>query len=171
MKSLLMAAAALGLCVAVGCAPAGSSRSAPPAGTALPPPESAAPESAAPTSPEPAGAAPESGGVVVETIEPDPSASAGPSAITIPEQTGWTHPEVPLTRQQADIETCFNFASAQIERENQIDDDRYELSNERDFSDFHSEAVLARRVDYYSERRRRGSLFDSCMRSKGYLRN
>ena len=167
MKSLLIVAAFFCLCAVGGCSQAGSTRSAPPSGTALPPPEGVSETGAVPA-PAPA---PESKGVVVETIRPEPSASGGATAIIIPEQTGWTHPEIPLTRHQEDIETCFSFASAQIDRESQIDEDRNEWNNERDHSDFHSEALLTQRVDYYSQRRRRGSLFDSCMRSKGYQRN
>ena len=86
-----------------------------------------------------------------------------------PRRHGWTHPEIPLTKQQVDIEACFNFATAQIARESQIDEDRYQVDT--DFADLYGETTLERRVDYYTERRRRGALFDSCMHSRGYLKN
>ena len=168
MKSLFVAVTVVGLWAAVGCTQPESSRSAPPAGGALPPPEGVAePGGETAVAPPPESAAPE-GGVVIESIQPDASVAASPSAIIIPEGSGWTHPEIPLTKQQADIEACFNFATAQIARESQIDDDRYQV--ESDFADLHGETTLTRRVDYYSKRRRRGALFDSCMHSMGYLK-
>ena len=176
MKCLFVfvAVAVVGLCAAPGCTLPEPSSSAPPAGGALPPPEDLAEpggESAvapASESTAPKSAAPESG-VVIESIQPEPEAAVGPTAITIPEGSGWTHSEIPLTKQQEDIEACFNFASAQLARESQIDYDRDQVDS--DFANLHGETTLTRRVDYYSERRRRGALFDSCMRSKGYLKN
>ena len=104
-------------------------------------------------------------------IEPDPSAAAEPSAITIPEGAGWTDPEIPLTKQQEDIEACFRFATAQVAREALIDEDRYDTRADRDVYNLYGQPTLTRRVDYYSERRRRGALFDTCMQSKGYVKN
>lgn len=168
MNPLIVAAAALGLWAATACTFPDPSSPTAPSGGALPPPESTV---------EPAGAAPEesaaagTGGVVIELIEPEPSAAAEPTAIIIPEGSGWTHPEIPLTKQQEDIETCFRFATAQIARESQIDDDRYEGTSDRDAVNLYGETTLTRRVDYYSERRRRGALFDTCMQSKGYVKD
>lgn len=172
MKSLFLAVMVVGLWAAAGCTQPESSRSALPAGEALPPPEGVAePGGEAVVAPAPEGTAPGGGEVVIEieTIQPESSAAVSPTAIIIPEGSGWTHPEIPLTKQQADIEACFNFATAQIARESQIDEDRYQV--ESDFTDLHGETTLTRRVDYYTERRRRGALFDSCMRSRGYLKN
>jgi hypothetical protein len=170
MKALMTAVAALALFVACGCASPEPSRPAE-SGGALPPPE-LAPAEAAPAEAAPSSTTGASGeGVVVETIEPDPAAAAEPTAVTIPEGAGWTQPGVPLTKQQEDIETCFNFATAQVARETQLDQDRYESSSDRDTLDFYGETTLTRRVDYYSERRRRGILFDNCMQAKGYVKN
>lgn len=173
MKCLFVAVAVVGLWAAAGCTLPEPSSSAPPPGAALPPPEDLAEPGEAAVAPAPESASPESGvtesGVVIESIEPEAEAAVGPTAIIIPEDSGWTHSEVPLTKQQQDIEACFNFASAQIARESQIDYDRYQVDS--DFANLHGETTLTRRVDYYSERRRRGALFDSCMRSKGYLKN
>ena len=175
MKSLFVAVALVGLLAAGGCTLPEPASPAPPPGDALPPPEdlaepgTTAPESASPESASPEGAIEESGGVVIESIEPEPDAALGPTAITIPEGKGWTQSDVPLTKQQQDIEACYNYASAQIARESQIDYDRYQVDS--DFANLHGETTLTRRVDYYSERRRRGALFDACMRSKGYLKN
>lgn len=177
MRALIMTFAVIGLLAAGGCslpelAPETASPPAP-SGGALPPPESA-PEAAAETTSEPGGeVAPDSigeSGTVVESITGEP-ALAGGAAITLPERSGWTHPEVPLTKQQEDIETCFRFASAQINRESRIDQDRYEGDTDRDFVNLYGETTLTQRVDYYSERRRRGGLFDACMQSKGYIKD
>jgi hypothetical protein len=172
MKALITVVVALALLAAPACSFPEPTRPTAPSSGALPPPEGAAapvPESAGTAAAESAPAG--SSGVVIETIEPDPSVAAEPTAITIPEGSGWTHPEVPLTTQQEDIEACFRFASAQVARESLIDEDRYDSSADRDVYNLWGEPTLTRRVDYYSERRRRGALFDSCMQSKGYIKN
>ena len=172
MKALITVVVALALLAAPACSIPEPTRPTAPSSGALPPPEGAAapvPESAGTAAAESAPAG--SSGVVIETIEPDPSVAAEPTAITIPEGSGWTHPEVPLTTQQEDIEACFRFASAQVARESLIDEDRYDSSADRDVYNLWGEPTLTQRVDYYSERRRRGALFDSCMQSKGYIKN
>jgi hypothetical protein len=176
MNPLILAVAAIGLWAATGCTLPEPLSPGEPTGGALPPPIGA-PEATGVTAGDAAGAsavesaAAGTSGVVIESIEPEPSATTGPTAITIPEGSGWTHSEVPLTKQQEDIETCFRFASAHVERESRIDDDRYEGSSDRDVVNLFGETTLTRRVDYYSERRRRGGLFDTCMQSKGYVKN
>ncbi len=164
MKALILAVVALGLWAA-GCSFPEASKPAPPSGEALPPPQGVA---------EPAvesGAAAGGSGAVIESIPAEPSATAGPTAITIPEGAGWANPGVPLTKQQQDTEACFSYADGQIARESQIDEDRYQGSDDREFVDQFGVTTLTRRLDFYSERRRRGALFDSCMESKGYVRN
>jgi hypothetical protein len=175
MKALIIAVAALGLWAAAGCTLPESSSPATPSGGALPPPEETV-EPARESTGEAAGApaaesAAGSSGVVIESIQPEASATAEPTAIILPERSGWTHSEIPLTKQQEDIETCYLFATAQVDREAQIDDDRIEASSDRDDSNLYGVTTLAQRVDYYSERRRRGGLFDTCMQSKGYVKN
>jgi hypothetical protein len=172
MKALITVVVALALLGAPACSFPEPTRPTAPSSGALPPPEGAAapvPESAGTAAAESAPAG--SSGVVIDTIEPDPSVAAVPTAVTIPEGAGWTHPEVPLTTQQEDIEACFRFASAQVARESLIDEDRYDSSADRDVYNLWGEPTLTQRVDYYSERRRRGALFDSCMQSKGYIKN
>jgi hypothetical protein len=71
-----------------------------------------------------------------------------------------------LSQHQTDIDACFRYASAQIDRDSRID---YDRRQGRDIDDqVQGMTALSRRVDYYTEKRRRGSLFDSCMTSKGY---
>jgi hypothetical protein len=172
MKALIIAVAALGLWAAAGCTLPESSSPVTPSGGALPPPEETVePASEAAGAPAVESAAAGSSGVVIESIQPEASATAGPAAIIIPERSGWTHSEVPLTKQQEDIETCFRFATAQVDRETLIDEDRFEASSDRDALNLYGETTLTQRVDFYSERRRRGGLFDTCMQSKGYVKN
>lgn len=167
MKALIVAVAALAFGLGVGCTMPEPS-SPPAAGGALPPPAGLEEPDTAGKS----GAGGESGepGTVVETISPEPSAAEEPTAIAIPEGSGWTNPGTPLTQQQADVESCFSFADAQIRSEAQIDDDRFLSGNDRDFQNQYGLNTFRQRVDYYSERRRRGALFDSCMESRGYIR-
>ena len=51
----------------------------------------------------------------------------GSLAVAIPEVSGWTHSEVPLTRQQSDIEACYGYATVQVARDARIDEDRRQL--------------------------------------------
>lgn len=180
MKVAIVAVVALGLCVAAACSPR-PERSGLPGGAALPPPDPAAEPLAEPLAAEPlappAGEATapasaeslESAGPVVETISPDPASSGGGAAIAIPDDSGWTNPDIPLTQRQIDIAACYESAAAQIAREAQIDSDRYEARNYR--GDLVGLTSLSQRLDYYSENRRRGALFDSCMQAKGYVKN
>ena len=172
MKALIIAVAALGLWAAAGCTLPEASSPAAPSGAALPPPEETvepASEAAGARAVESAAAG--SSGVVIESIQPEPSATAERTAIILPERSGWTHSEILLTKQQEDIETCFSFATAQVKREAQIDEDIIDGSSDRDAVNLYGETTLTQRVDYYSERRRRGGLFDTCMQSKGYVKN
>lgn len=106
-------------------------------------------------------------GPVVESISGE--TAAAPAAVAIPEAEGWTNPNVPLSQHQADIEACFSYASALVERDRQIDSDRA-LGRDDQNDNLTGLTTLSLRVDHYSEKRRRGSLFDSCMRSKGYTK-
>lgn len=167
MKALILAVVALGL-AATGCTLPEPSGTALPPGEALPPP---------PGVEEPTGVAKPTGeagtgggGEVVETIPAEPPAAKTPSEITVP-SGGWSQAGVPLTRRQADFDSCFTFAKAQIARESQIDQDRLQGGDDRRFENQYGEATLTQRLDFYSERQRRDSLFASCMRSKGYVKN
>jgi hypothetical protein len=139
------------------------------AGSALPPPDPmvAPPVSeSGPATSEATGAVAETS-VVVESSPSEPVVATG-SVISIPEAGGWTNPSIPLSQHQTDIDSCFRYASAQIDRDTLIDYDRQQV---RDVDNqVQGMAALSRRVDYYTAKRRRGSLFDSCMTSKGYTK-
>ncbi len=92
----------------------------------------------------------------------------GSLAVAIPEVSGWTHPEIPLTRQQSDIENCYGYAAALVARDARIDEDRRQLLD--DSNDLLGLTTFAQRVDFYSEPRRRAKLFDRCMSARGYSR-
>jgi len=177
MKALNLAVAALTIWAGIGCTFSEPTSPSAPAGGALPPPAdletpgatgTGATGTGAPAAPS-AGDAP-APGTVIETIEPPPSAAAEPTAVPIPEASGWINPSVALSEQQADIDACFSYAQGQIDRETQIDQDRYLATDEPGFQNQYGVNTFKQRVDYYSERRRRGSLFDACMESKGYVK-
>ena len=100
----------------------------------------------------------------VEYLPEEPP--SGPLVFAAPEASGWTHSGVPLTRQQSDIEACYNSAAAQVARDARIDYDRRQVREDSD--DLLGLTTLTSRVDYYSEPRRRANLFESCMNAKGY---
>ncbi len=105
--------------------------------------------------------------VAVESSPSEPVVATG-AVISIPEAGGWTNPTIPLSQYQTDIDSCFSYASAQIDRDALIDFDRQQV---RDVDDqVQGMAALSRRVDHYTAKRRRGSLFDSCMNAKGYTK-
>lgn len=137
----------------------------PSGGNALPPPD---PMVAPPVSESGAATGAVAGtSVAVESSPSEPVVGTG-AVISIPEAQGWTNPSIPLSQYQTDIDACFRFASAQIDRDSQIDYDRQQV---RDVDDqVQGMAALSRRVDHYTAKRRRGSLFDSCMTSKGYTK-
>lgn len=123
------------------------------AGGALPPPDSPV--------------VPSEGGTEVEAFAGE--LSGPPASVRLPAGSAWSRPGAPLTQQQSDLEACYRFATSQIARDARIDEDR--LQNRDDGDDVHGVTTFSRRVDFYSERRRRGSLFDSCMHAKGYTKS
>ena len=98
---------------------------------------------------------------------PVQATAEGSLIIAIPADSGWDNPEIPLTRRQSDIEACYGYAVAQVARDDQIDYDRQQIREDGD--NILGLTTLTQRVDFYSQSRRRDSLFDSCMRAKGYF--
>jgi hypothetical protein len=95
-----------------------------------------------------------------------PATTAAPSRQDIPEQPGWANPEVPLSAHQRDIEACYDYAWAQVERDLQIDSDIQDtmdtMASGLGFSPENRQANL------YGARQRRHRLFERCMQSRGY---
>ncbi len=98
---------------------------------------------------------------------PVQATAEGSLIIAIPADSGWDNPEMPLTRRQSDIEACYGYAVAQVARDDRIDYDRQQIRE--DGNNVLGLTTLTQRVDFYSQPRRRDSLFDSCMRAKGYV--
>jgi hypothetical protein len=97
---------------------------------------------------------------------PPPAASQAPSRRDIPEQPGWTNPDVPLSAHQRDIEACYDYAWAQVERDLRIESDIQDTMDTMISGlGFSPEN---RQADLYGSRQRRYRLFESCMRSRGY---
>lgn len=163
MRTLAVTVAGLLFLAIGGCSPPAPRGNAP-----LPPDATAAPAEAGAAETSGSAGGGTSAASPAEIIHAEPAPSA-PAAIAIPEASGWTHPDVPLARQQSDIEACYQSAAARVARDTRIDEDRYQ--NRDDGDDVLGLTTFARRVDFYSEKRRRGSLFDSCMRAKGYTKS
>jgi hypothetical protein len=102
-------------------------------------------------------------------IAPPPAAPEAPSRRDLPEQPGWTNPEVPLSGHQRDIEACYDYAWAQVERDLQIESDIQDtmdtMASGLGFSPEN------RQADLYGARQRRHRLFERCMQSRGYQPN
>ena len=141
--------------------------SPPPQGAALPP----AGTSLAPAAEETVEAEPAAGisidGPLTAEYVPVQATAEEALIIAIPTDSGWDNPEMPLTRRQSDIEACYSYAVAQVARDDQIDYDRQQIREDSD--DVLGLTTLTQRVDFYSQSRRRDSLFDACMRAKGYV--
>jgi hypothetical protein len=88
--------------------------------------------------------------VEVET-EVDPAAQ--PVAARTPEQ------------READIEDCYNYAWSQVQHDVQVQDDRSGVVDSTVNPGF---TEFTQQLDDYGNEKRRGALFDNCMRSKGY---
>lgn len=97
---------------------------------------------------------------------PPPATTVAPSRRDIPEQSGWDNPEVPLSGRQRDIEACYDYAWAQVERDLQIESDIQDtmdtMASGLGFSPENRQANL------YGARQRRHRLFERCMQSRGY---
>ena len=153
MKPLVLLVVAAVLAVLAACAESGSSEKILPA-SELPPVSGAEPA----VVPSPAIAPP--------PAPPPPATTAAPSRRDIPEQPGWANPEVPLSGHQRDIEACYDYAWAQVERDLQIESDIQDtmdtMASGLGFSPENRQANL------YGARQRRHRLFERCMQSRGY---
>ena len=106
------------------------------------------------------------------TVEPAPSESI---VIAIPEASGRSREAsdrsgsgITLSLRQNDFESCYRSAAGQVARDARIDNDRREMREDSD--DVVGLTTFLRRVDFYSQTRRRARLFDGCMRAKGNTR-
>ena len=103
----------------------------------------------------------------VDTVAGVP-APQPPARQTLPDSSGWSNPEIPLSRHQADIEACHGFAWARVDNDLRIDND---IQGNFDTIDSGlGFSALSRRVDLYVAKKRRNTLFERCMESKGYGR-
>ena len=156
MKPLVLLVVAAVLAVLAACAESGSSEKILPASD-LPPVSGAAP-AVVPTAPTTPPSAPP------PSARPPSATTAAPS--DFPEQPGWANPEGPLSGHQRDIEACYDYAWAQVERDLQIDSDIQDtmdtMASGLGFSPENRQAKL------YGARQRRHRLFERCMQSRGY---
>ena len=86
--------------------------------------------------------------------------------MTVQDEAGTATAAPTNAQREKDAEDCYTYAQASVARDIQVQDDRSaifdESSNNRDVYAF------TNRLDEYGNEQRLGSLYDSCMRSKGY---
>jgi hypothetical protein len=92
-------------------------------------------------------------GEPVVEVETEVDESAQPAAAKTPEQ------------READIEDCYNYAWSQVQHDVQVQDDRSGVVDSTVNPGF---TEFTQKLDNYGNEKRRGELFDNCMRTKGY---
>jgi len=92
-------------------------------------------------------------GEPVVEVETETDAGAQPASAKTPEQ------------READIEDCYNYAWSQVQHDVQVQDDRSGVVDSTVNPGF---TEFTQQLDDYGNEKRRGALFDNCMRSKGY---
>lgn len=82
-------------------------------------------------------------------------------------QPKWHKSGITPERQQADIEACYTYSRAQVDKDIRIDED---INAARDdaFSLRSREPDLKRSADSFYYRRQLGLRFEECMKSRGY---
>ncbi len=101
------------------------------------------------------------------TVRAAPSAPS--SGVSTLENSQWGKPGATNAQYRADLESCYNFAQAQIAH-----DERIESDTGAAFDAFPSGigvAELKGRMSQFERGNRRASLYGECMRAKGYSQN
>jgi hypothetical protein len=92
-------------------------------------------------------------GEPVVEVETEVDENAQPASAKTPEQ------------READIEDCYNYAWSQVQHDVQVQDDSSTVVDSTVNPGF---TAFTEELDDYGNEKRRGELFDNCMRSKGY---
>jgi len=128
------------------------------------PGENPTPSRSEPAPPPPAGTSGGSGVTPTYGASPDPDPAAG---VTVQEEGGGATQAPSNAQRQKDAEDCYSYARASVARDVQVQDDRSaifdESSNNRDVYAF------TNRMEEFGNEQRLGSLYESCMASKGYV--
>jgi len=74
-------------------------------------------------------------------------------------------PAVSNAQREADIQDCHAYASAQVTRDERMQDDRAALFSQNNLDPTYA---LVTQMDNFGNEQRRGRLFDNCMEAKGY---
>jgi hypothetical protein len=97
------------------------------------------------------------------------AAGSGDGLVVVdPDGNVWIQPEKTDARYQADVESCYSYAQAQIDHDVRIENDingAFQSS-----SAGFGLTELRGRMNNYERRRRRPALFSNCMVAKGYIR-
>jgi hypothetical protein len=92
-------------------------------------------------------------GEPVVEVETEVDENAQPASARTPEQ------------REGDIEGCYNYAWSQVQHDVQVQDDSSTVVDSTVNPGF---TAFTQKLDNYGNEKRRGELFDNCMRAKGY---
>lgn len=114
------------------------------------------------TAPPPPATASET--VVIEETEVVVNDDGSETVVTVQEEVEVV-PTVTNAQREADIQDCYAYASAQVTRDERMQDDRAALFSQNNLDPTYA---LVKQMDDFGNERRRGQLFDNCMEAKGY---
>ncbi len=108
--------------------------------------------------------------------QPDPpltvtGETAVPETVIQDDASGWVAPEVDADQHQADLQSCYSFANAQVRHDEQINDDRGSLFGSNNSARGGNLYSYQRAIRPYGSEQRFEELFRNCMRSRGYAQN
>lgn len=108
--------------------------------------------------------------------QPDPpltvsGETAVPETAIESDASGWVAPDVDPAQHQADLQSCYSFANAQVRHDEQIDDDRGTIFGSNNAATAGNLFSYQRAIRPYGSEQRFEELFRNCMRSRGYAQN
>ncbi|GAB5470941.1 MAG: hypothetical protein Kilf2KO_39710 [Rhodospirillales bacterium] len=96
--------------------------------------------------------------------------SAVPASTVRKDSSGWSGGSNP-DQHQADLQSCYAFANAQVRHDEQINDDRSTLYGGNNPAQAGNLYSYEKAIRPYGNEQRFGELFRGCMSSRGYQRN
>ncbi len=97
--------------------------------------------------------------------------SAVPTTTIERDASGWESAGVSSAQHQADLESCYAFANAQVRHDEQINDDRGTIFRSNNPAQAGNLYQFNQANRPYASEQRFGQLFRNCMTSRGYQRN
>ncbi|MEQ8654371.1 MAG: hypothetical protein RIC87_18030 [Kiloniellales bacterium] len=97
--------------------------------------------------------------------------SAIPDKVVQEDASGWVSQGTSPDQHQADLQSCYSFANAQVRHDEQIDDDRGSLFGSNNAARAGNLYSYQRAIRPYGSEQRFEELFRNCMASRGYQQN